>query len=78
MISSKEKLERRYRLGDICSVRVIEQIDRESWIVSFGGTLIQIKNKTIRPLKEGVMVSVRVKSMNPVELEFVGASTDTR
>lgn len=73
MISSREKLERRYSVNDICTVRVIEQVDKESWIVSFGGTLIQIKNKTIRPLKEGILVSVRVKSMNPVELEFVGS-----
>jgi hypothetical protein len=72
MITSKEKLEQRYKLGDTCSVRVIEMIDHESWIVSFAGTLIQIKNKTVRPLREGVMVTVRVKSMNPIELEFVG------
>ncbi len=72
MITSKEKFQNRYRLGDTCSVRVIEQVDHESWIVSFSGTLIQIKNRTVRPLREGVMVSVRVKSMNPVELEFVG------
>lgn len=72
MITSKEKFERQYKLGDVCSVRVIEMIDRESWIVSFAGTLIQIKNRTVRPLKEGVMVKVRVKSMAPIELEFVG------
>lgn len=70
MISSREKLEQRYSINDICTVRVIEQIDNESWIVSFGGMLIQVKNKTVRPLKEGTMVRVRVKSMNPVELEF--------
>lgn len=75
MISSKEKLERRYSVNDVCSVRVIEQVDSESWIVSFGGVLIQIKNRTIRPLREGVFVSVRVKSMDPVELEFVSSQS---
>lgn len=71
MISSREKLVRHYKVNDVCSVRVIEQIDHESWIVSFSGILVQIKNKTVRPLKEGVFVQVRVKSIDPVELEFV-------
>lgn len=70
MISSREKIESKYAVNDVCSVRVIERIDQESWIVSFSGVLIQIKNRTIRPLKEGVFVRVRVISTSPIELEF--------
>jgi uncharacterized Fe-S cluster-containing radical SAM superfamily protein len=71
MISSKQKLENKHQIHDIFTVKVIERVDHESWIVSMSGTLIQIKNKTHRDLKEGAQVRVRVKSLDPVQLEFV-------
>lgn len=70
-MDSNRKLERHHRLNDVFTVKVIERIDRESWIVSLSGTLIQVKNKTARTLREGDHVQVRLKSLNPTQLEFI-------
>ncbi len=70
MISSSFKLQNRYDIGDIITVKVIEQIDPKSWIVSLDGTLIQVKNTTSVPLTEGEMVRMEVVSLNPPELSL--------
>ncbi|MCB9072859.1 MAG: hypothetical protein H6623_04490 [Bdellovibrionaceae bacterium] len=70
-MSSTEKIQNHYRLHEVLSVRVIERVDQESWIVSLSGTLIQVKNKTKRPMRIGEQVRMRIKSLDPVELEFV-------
>lgn len=71
MISSSQKLKLKHDVGEIILVKVIEQLDAKSWIVSLQGTLIQVKNTTNIALKEGEMVRMRVSSLNPPQLSFL-------
>lgn len=71
MISSSQKLKSKHDVGEIILVKVIEQLDAKSWIVSLQGTLIQVKNTTNITLKEGEMVRMRVSSLNPPQLSFL-------
>lgn len=71
MITSDEKLKLRCKVGDRLRVRVIEQVDATSWIVSLDGTLIQVSNSTHRLFKEGEYVTVRVDSLTPPKLTLL-------
>ena len=57
-------------MGDVISVKVVEQVDAKSWIVSLEGLLIQVKNTTDVALREGEMVRMQVTSLNPPRLSL--------
>jgi hypothetical protein len=54
----------------VITVKVIEKIDSTCWIVSLGGTLIQVKNTTPIPLQEGEMIRMQVTSLHPPQLSL--------
>lgn len=70
MITSSQKLKTRYQVGDLLSVKVIEQIEDRAWIVSLQGVLIQVYNSTTQPLKEGQMITMRLVSLDPPQLSW--------
>lgn len=70
MITSSQKLKGRHRVGDVILVKVLEQLDSRSWIVSLDGTLIQVKNLAPRNFKEGQVVSMKVVSLDPPQLSL--------
>jgi len=71
MISSSDKLKARHKTGDMVSVKIIENIDARSWIVSLDGTLIQVRNKSPHSFREGEIVKMRVMSLDPPQLELI-------
>lgn len=70
MITSSQKLKTRYQVGDLLSVKVIEQIDSRSWIVSLQGVLIQVYNSTAQPLQDGQIITMRLVSLDPPQLSW--------
>lgn len=60
-----------YQIGDHLDVKVIERVDKSSWIVSLQGVLIQVYNSTGQPLKEGDIVSMRIVSLDPPKLTWI-------
>ncbi len=70
MTSSSHKLRSKYHVGEVLTVKVVERIDATCWIVSLGGTLIQVKNTTPIPLQEGETVRMQVTSLHPPQLSL--------
>lgn len=70
MITSSQKLQAKHKVGDIITVKVIENIDPRSWLVSVDGTLLQVKNVTPLAFKEGERVRVKVVSLHPPQLSL--------
>lgn len=70
MNTSSQKLKSLYQINDVIPVKVIEQIDDRSWIVSLQGVLIQVYNSTSQPLKEGEILTMRLISLDPPQLSW--------
>lgn len=70
MITSSQKLKTRHQLNDILTVKVIEQVDKHSWIVSLQGVLIQVYNSTDQKINEGDLLKMRLISLEPPKLSW--------
>ncbi len=70
MNTSSQKLKSLYQINDVIPVKVIEQVDARSWIVSLQGVLIQVYNSTSQPLKEGEVLRMRIVSLDPPKLSW--------
>jgi hypothetical protein len=71
MISSTNKIKARYKTGELIQVRVVEYISEQAWIVSLQGSLIQVRNRSQRPFKEGEEITVKVESVDPAVLTIL-------
>ena len=65
---STNKLKSRYKAGDIIQVRLVEDLGDHAWLVSLEGTLIQVRNRSLSEFREGMMISVRLESLDPARL----------
>ena len=65
------KLQRRYQVGDVIPVKVIEHIEGKTWIVSCEGDLIRVQNTSPQTLHEGDVISMRLVSLDPPRLVVV-------
>jgi ribosomal protein L19 len=59
------------KLGDTINVQIIEVIDGETFIVSFSGDLIRVKNSSTKDLRVQTEVKVRVMSLSPLQFQLV-------
>ena len=60
-----------YKIGDHLHVKVIEHVDNTVWIVSLQGVLIQVRNSTAQPLKEGDIILMRLVSLDPPKMSWI-------
>lgn len=56
--------------GQLVVLLVEDVIDAETLIVSLNGRLIRVKNLTGQKFSKGKWVHLRVKGLEPLELEF--------
>jgi DNA primase len=68
---SSQKLKAHYKIGDQLQVKVIERVDNTAWIVSLQGVLIQVRNSTAQPLKEGDVILMRLVSLDPPKMSWI-------
>lgn len=60
-----------YKIGDQLEVKVIERVDNTAWIVSLQGVLIQVRNSSAQPLKEGDIILMRLVSLDPPQMSWI-------
>jgi hypothetical protein len=58
------------KLGDIVHGKLIEAIDDNHWIVSFNGTLMQVKNTSPIPFEKDKIIKLRISRERPLELQL--------
>jgi len=58
--------------GSYIEAKLIEQVEKNHWIVSFQGQLLQVKNSTTLSFQEGLKLKLRVESMRPFRLKVLG------
>ncbi len=68
---SSQKLKMHYKIGDHLQVKVIERVDKDAWIVSLQGLLIQVRNSSAQPLKEGDIILMRLVSLDPPKMSWI-------
>ncbi len=68
---SSQKLKMHYKIGDQLEVKVIERVDNTAWIVSLQGVLIQVRNSSAQPLKEGDIILMRLVSLDPPQMSWI-------
>ncbi len=68
---SSQKLKLHYQAGDQLTVKIIERVENNAWIVSLDGLLIQVYNSTSQSIKEGDIVKVRLVSLDPPKLNWI-------
>lgn len=59
------------RKGAIIKAKLIEAIEKDQWIVSFQGELIQVKNNTPIEFEEGRLLRLQVVKEKPLELKIL-------
>lgn len=59
------------RKGVIIKAKLIEAIEKDQWIVSFQGELLQVKNTTVCEFQKDRVLKLQVVNVNPLELKIL-------
>ena len=62
------------RKGHQIKAKLIEEVEKNYWIVSFQGNLIQVKNSTNIAFSAGRILYLEVTNPNPLELKVLEKS----
>lgn len=66
------------RVGDTVQAKLIEEIEKDRWIVSFQGTLSQVLNTTNISFEKSKRISLVVERVSPLELRVKGSAVRRR
>ena len=64
----------RARKGDLLEARIIEMQRDGSFIISFHGDLVRVKNETERTLAEGDLVLLEILTVEPLGFRLIEKS----
>ncbi len=64
--------------GTRITAKLIEAIEKDQWIVSFQGNLIQVKNNTSIQFQEGLLLRLEVVRENPFQLKILSKDNSGR
>ena len=57
--------------GTKINAKLIEEVEKDHWIVSFQGELIQVKNSTDIKFKKNLTLTLQVVKQSPFELKVL-------
>lgn len=61
--------------GTRVQAKLIEEVEKDHWIVSFQGNLIQVKNSTSLKFTSGLFLNLEVVKEYPLELKVISKVT---
>lgn len=60
------------QVGTVIQAKLIEEVEKDHWIVSFQGQLLQVRNTTPVKFKPSLLLQLKVESPNPLCLKVIG------
>ncbi len=60
-----------HSLGSKVQGKLVEEIEKDQWIVSFDGHLVRVRNTTSMGFEEGRVLSLEVVGVNPLALKVL-------
>lgn len=57
--------------GTIIEAKLIEAVEKDRWIVSFQGHLLQVKNTTAIKFEAGKVLQLKIEKLNPIQLRIL-------
>ena len=67
------------KVGHRINAKLVEAVEKNQWIVSLQGHLLQVKNTTSIKFKEGLILQLQVVKAKPLQLKIIeDTSTSTR
>ena len=64
--------------GAHIKAKLIEAVEKDQWIVSFQGELLQVHNSTDIEFKEGLMLRLQVVRENPLAFKIITKASNKR
>ncbi len=64
--------------GTFIKAKLIEAVEKNQWIVSFQGDLLQVQNSTDIEFKEGLMLRLQVVKERPLAFKIITKKTNKR
>lgn len=55
--------------------KLIEEVEKNQWIVSFQGQLLQVKNSTNLTFQQGNILNLKVVSTSPLRLQVIAPAS---
>ncbi len=62
------------QVGSRIQAKLIEEVEKDHWIVSFQGQLLQVRNTTSIPFTKSQMLDLQVVKSNPIQLKVLSSS----
>lgn len=63
--------------GFVLEAKLIEAVEKDRWIVSFQGRLLQVQNTTDTEFEAGKILRLKVKKETPLLLTVIGNKNTT-
>ncbi len=70
MAWQKKKNIKKLNLGDIITVKVVDRLQADQFIISIAGDLLTVKLEGVDEIKVGDMVTLRVTKTTPLEFKI--------
>jgi hypothetical protein len=64
-----------WQKGQKIQAKLIEKVDKDHWIASFQGQLLQVKNSTAMIFQEGLLLQLVVVSTKPLSFKVAQGQT---